>query len=204
MSASIGYPDKTWKMLSMDIKPYHFTIHSAIDKEKLKSFSVYLENLPSDSFNMKNIETYYTTFDNHGSLDDLFGGDINAAHSLLTSWLYLFQGWQNEDIDNTLEGLVKRINYFLQNGLPSQWDREKSGDVKLSYMPSLPFDLNNAHIPHYIRVENLVRFYNELRSIKSDSPRLVGLISCIKQEWAVSSNYINLEIRDTWTNFHNE
>ena len=51
----------------------------------------------------------------------------------LSEWKYLFDpNWHKTD--NTPTGAAKRIRYFVENGLPEDWEEQINGTAPLSYI----------------------------------------------------------------------
>jgi hypothetical protein len=48
-------------------------------------------------------------------------------------FLYMF-GYSWRYVDNSPTGAAKRILFFLQNGLPDDWEEQMNGDAPLSYL----------------------------------------------------------------------
>jgi hypothetical protein len=80
-------------------------------------------------------------------VDNLFG--INYPTINFYRWCFNFTGIHQSDdvdeflflfgsdwdkIDNTPKGAAQRIRYFLEYGLPENWDEQMTGNAPLSYL----------------------------------------------------------------------
>lgn len=57
---------------------------------------------------------------------------ITGVDYFSPDWDYLFSG-QWAGVDNTPKGAAARIRYYLEHGLPSDWEDQMRGNAPLSY-----------------------------------------------------------------------
>lgn len=69
-----------------------------------------------------------TCFENHEKFSHDYYGMIFDS----PEWKWLFSGYW-KDVDNTPTGSAARILYFLENGLPENWEQVLTGDDPLPY-----------------------------------------------------------------------
>jgi len=126
-----------------------------INKENLLRMADYIETVPQEKFNMEIYRTYDETTHECNSIGCVIGhctildkrplpkyvyGTINFRlwSKLFTGiesddeWNYLFDiSWHRTD--NTPTGAAKRIRWFVEHGLPNDWEEQMFGEAPLPY-----------------------------------------------------------------------
>jgi hypothetical protein len=60
--------------------------------------------------------------------------EFTGIESSNNEWDWLFSsGWHG--VDNSPEGAALRIEWFLKNGLPEDWNEQMQGEAPLCYIP---------------------------------------------------------------------
>jgi len=134
-------------------------MNEQMNRENLKLMADYIETISQDRFDMGKFRTgelvkhecgsvgcvigHCTILDKNplrldldGHIDfDAWSFDFTGLDSFYDNdkWQYLFScEW--ETVDNTPAGAAKRIRYFLENGLPKNWQEQILGFAPLSYL----------------------------------------------------------------------
>lgn len=141
----------------------HFPIPKKINIENLQKMAQYVDNLPQSVFDMNyyrfaKFGEFYSFYKECRTTGCILGHctildikplpmKVNGIDFLL--WCYQFTGinafydskifdflfhckWKF--IDNTPKGAAQRIRYFLEYGLPENWQEQMTGKAPLSYL----------------------------------------------------------------------
>ena len=88
-----------------------------------------------------------------GALNHWVGSvDENSEGSRLWSWLFASE-WHTTD--NTVKGAAARIRWYLQHGIPDNWEQQRLGNAPLCYRPQVlsEDEQPDPSLPQFIRLE---------------------------------------------------
>lgn len=128
-----------------------------INKQNLLRMADHIEKVPQEMFDMENFRIGQQVAPECDSVGCIIGHSVILAPELITRlyggkidfyawclsftglslgvprWKYLFgSAWKYSD--DTPIGAAKRIRYFVENGLPKDWEKQMYGNAKLSYL----------------------------------------------------------------------
>lgn len=119
-------------------------------KNNLLKFASYLEDSKPTNFTMdwgKPDSLIDLVLDCFGSKDIDYDEDGFLSYNQYLQRIFIGDGWTPLKkylfsdrwciVDNTVQGLIKRIRYVCKNGLPETFDKEMYEEHPLSYKPQV-------------------------------------------------------------------